>query len=274
MLDLEPWRIRRLTRRGLLHPERDARRHYRFAFVDLVILRTVRALLGQGVPFGRVRAALEYLRDQLPADRSLTELKLDTDGRRVIVREEDTAWDAESLQGLFDFQTLDLAEALAPLLRPRPRDLQEPGGTDLDAAAWYELGCELEFRCAAEAQAAYRRAIEADPGHVDARVNLGRLCHESGDLDAAERHYRSALELRPNDLTARFNLGVALEDAGRLSEARNAYREAILADPDHADAHFNLAGVYERLGQQHHALRHLKAYRQLLNDLVLDDGAP
>ncbi len=273
MLDLEPWRIRHLARRGVLHPQRDERRHYRFAFVDLVILRTVSALLEQGVAFRRVRAALERQRTQLPAERSLTELRLDTDGRRVILREDDNAWDAESLQGVFDFQTLDLADALAPLLRPKPRDAMQPAA-DLDAAAWYELGCELEFECAAEAQAAYRRAIAADPGHVDARVNLGRLCHEAGDLAAAEEHYRKALDHRPNDLTARFNLGVALEDGGRLSEARNAYRETVLADPDHADAHFNLAGVYERLGRQHQALRHLKAYRRLVSDMAFDDGSP
>ena len=95
-------------------------------------------------------------------------------------------------------------------------------------------------------------------------VNLGRLLHESGDVRAAEKHYREALAVRRTDLTALFNLGVALEDLGRLKEARAAYRETLLADPDHADAHFNLAGVLERMGRKPDALKHLKAYRQLI----------
>ena len=40
----------------------------------------------------------------------------------------------------------------------------------------------------------YRRALGMNPDHVDARVNLGRLLHEDGEIDAAEAEYRQALE--------------------------------------------------------------------------------
>jgi len=263
MLDLEPWRVRRLVTAGLVNPDRGARGEYQFAFVDLVVLRTARDLLLEGVPFRRVRRALENLRSNLPADRSITELRIVADGDRVVVREEDTVWDAESSQVLLDFHIYELAEALAPFLaRAKPR---APLPAALDANDWFELASELEMSSTVEACAAYRKAIEADSDHVDAQVNLGRLLHEAGDVAAAEVLYRQALELRPTDLTAHFNLGVALEDMDRLPEARNAYRETILADPDHADAHFNLAGVLERLGQKHLALKHLKAYRKLVS---------
>ncbi len=263
MLDLEPWRVRRLVTAGLATPERGARGEYQFAFVDLVVLRTARDLLLEGVPFRRVRRALENLRDTLPADRSITELRVAADSDRVVVREEDTVWDAESSQVLLDFHVHELAEALAPILAKAPPRAPLPAA--LDATDWFELASDLEMTSTEEACAAYRKSLEADPGHVDAQVNLGRLLHEAGDVAAAEGHYRSALELRPTDLMARFNLGVALEDMNRLPEARNAYRETVLADPDHADAHFNLAGVLERLGQKSHALKHLKAYRKLVN---------
>ena len=263
MLDLEPWRVRRLVTAGLVSPARGARDGYQFAFVDLVVLRTARDLLTAGVPFRRVRRALANLRDTLPADRSITELRIVADRDRVVVREEDAVWDAESSQGLLDFAIYELAEAIAPIVAAGPPHAPLPEA--LEASDWFELACELEMSSTEEARAAYRKALEADPEHVDARVNLGRLVHEAGDVTTAEQHYRRALELRSTDLTARFNLGVALEDMNRLPEACNAYREAVLADPTHADAHFNLAGVLERLGQKPQALKHLQAYRKLEN---------
>jgi tetratricopeptide (TPR) repeat protein len=274
MLDLQPSRVRRLVTAGLVHPGRGQRGEYHFSFVDLVVLRTARDLLRQDVPFPRVRRALEHLRDTLPAGHSIAELRIDAYQRRVVIREDAALWDAESDQGLLEFPAYELAAALAPAIAAVPPAAPLPAA--LTAGDWYELGSELEMTSAEEACAAYRKAIEADPEHVDARVNLGRLLHESGAVIEAERHYRQALRLRSTDLTARFNLGVALEDMGRLPEARNAYRETVLADPEHADAHFNLAGVLERLGQKHQALKHLQAYRRIVNGhgYGADDSAP
>jgi tetratricopeptide (TPR) repeat protein len=261
MLDLAPARVRRLAAAGLVDPERGDNGEYRFDFVDLVVLRTARDLLEDGLPFAHVRRALQRLRENLPDERSLTELRIGAANNRVVVREEQSVWEAETRQLLLDFEIYELADAIAPLIDARPRP---PSPEALDANDWYDLACELELTSADEAIAAYRRAIVADPEHVDAHVNLGRLMHEAEELEVAEMHYRRALELRSSDLTARFNLGVALEDMGRLAEARNAYRETLLADPNHADAHYNLAGVFERLGQRNRAVKHLQAYRRLV----------
>src|SRR5205823_5841380 len=84
-----------------------------------------------------------------------------------------------------------------------------------------------------------QRALEVDPDHSDAHVNLGRMLHEEGAPLAAQQHYRRALETDPSHPTAAFNLGVALEDLGRLNEARNAYLRALDLDPENADAHYN-----------------------------------
>ena len=43
-----------------------------------------------------------------------------------------------------------------------------------------------------------------------------------------------------------------------------AYRRALQADAGFADAHFNLARLYEHSGKRAAALRHLKAYKQLI----------
>src|SRR5205823_7411903 len=130
----------------------------------------------------------------------------------------------ESGQSLFDFAVAEI-EAKAV---PAAVVLKEH---ELDADTWYDVACDLETTSPDEARAAYQRAIELDPDHSDAHVNLGRMLHEEGAPLAAQQHYRRALETDPSHPTAAFNLGVALEDLGRLNEARNAYLRAIDLDP-------------------------------------------
>jgi tetratricopeptide (TPR) repeat protein len=60
-------------------------------------------------------------------------------------------------------------------------------------------------------------------------------------------------------------LGVALQDLDRPREAIAAYLEALAADPACADAHYNLAGLYEELGEGAETIRHLAAYKKLLD---------
>lgn len=255
--------MRELARAGLVNPRRGARHEYRFSFTDLVVMRTARDLLAAGVPFARMRRSLANLQHELPAGHSLTGVRVQADGARVVVRQDGELWDAETRQTVLDFEVADLARQVAPLARDAAARAAnaEPA---LPSRDWFEIGCDLEISSPDEACDAYRRALAADPESADAHVNLGRLLHESGDVRTAESHYRAALVVRPTDLTALFNLGVALEDLGRLAEARAAYRETLLADPDHADAHFNLAGVLGRMGRKPDALKHLKAYRQLI----------
>lgn len=127
------------------------------------------------------------------------------------------------------------------------------------AEDWYEQACELEDDAPGEALEAYRRALELDAAHADARVNLGRLLHARGDVAAAEVHYLRALAAAPRHATAWFNLGVALEDRDRPAEALTAYERALANDPTLTDAHFNAALLCERAGRPQDALRHLSA---------------
>src|SRR5438046_716968 len=110
---------------------------------------------------------------------------------------------------------------------------------------------------------AARRAPELDAHPADAHVNLGRLLHEQGLVEEAERHYRLALRESPEHATAAFNLGIALEDLGRPADAIDAYRAALATDPRLADAHYNVARLYEKAGKKAAALRHLSSYRRL-----------
>lgn len=263
MLGVSPAEIRSLAKGALLEPDDDG--ELRFSFPDLVLLRTTLGLRKARIPARKIRRAMEHLRDQLPTGHPLTGVRIAADGERIVVSDGDAHWNPDSGQALFDFSVSELATKVAPLAQ-RAADEAKSEEADLDAASWFELGCDLEFGAPEEARDAYRRAVELDPFHTDAHVNLGRMLHEEGETRAAESHYRIALTADPNHEIALFNLGVALEDMGRIEEAIVAYERAVEIDPTLADAHYNLATLYESLGLRDSAFRHLKAYRQLTGE--------
>lgn len=262
MLDLSVGQVRSYARSGLVDPQRGRRGEYRFGFQDLVLLRTAKGLLSQRIPPQRVRTALTRLKEQLPADGALSSVQISAHGSRIVVQRSGHSWQPESGQTLLAFDAIDAQGGWnRPIAEPLERET--PG---LDAEDWFRLGGELEQGAPEQAREAYRRALELDPQHVDARINLGRLLHETREWDAAEKHYRMALADRGDDSTALFNLAVVLEDLGRRREAIDTYRDTIRADPEYADAYFNLARLHEQSGDRKTALRYLKTYRRLTED--------
>ncbi len=261
VLGLPPSRIRSLARQGFLDPVSGPERGYRFTFRDIVLLRAVRDLLDADVSPRAIRAALEHLREQLPGGRPLSAVRIAADGDRVIVREAGAVWEPESQQFVLDFEVAELAARAAPYAI---RAAEERARTeDLDADGWFDMGYDLEAVAPIEAAMAYRKALELDPGHVEANLNLGRLAHEEGDIAAAEMSYRRAIAADPRCAVAHYNLGVALQDRGDHEGAIDAYRMAIRVEPDYAEAHYNLARIFEALNRAPEALHHFARYRSL-----------
>jgi tetratricopeptide (TPR) repeat protein len=259
LLGLPAEKVRSYVRAGFLSPQQGPRGEYYFSFQDLVLLRTAKALLAARVPRRRVRLALQNLREQLPAGRPLTGVRISAQGHHVVVRDGAEVWNPESGQALFDFELSELAREASTLPLQTPEKDDEPES----AVDWYERGLALEEDSPEQALSAYRHALEMDPNLADAHVNLGRLLHELGRTVEAERHYRAALALRPDDPIAAYNLGVALQDLGRPHQAAAAYENALAHDPKLADAHYNLSVIYEELGQPEDAFRHLRTYKTL-----------
>jgi tetratricopeptide (TPR) repeat protein len=262
LLGLSEAQVRSQARVGYLAPDRGPRNSYRFSFQDLVLLRAAKALRDARIAPRRIRRTLRALSRELPAGRSLSEVRISSEGDRIVVRDDGEAWNPESGQLLFDFHVADLAQRAAPVARRlarRARRSDEP----LTAEQWYTLGIDLESAAPHDARDAYARAVALDPRHASARVNLGRWLQEDGHPAEAVVQYRAALAAQPSHPTAAFNLGTALEELGLRAEAIQAYRRALDADDDFADAHFNLARLYEQAGRRAAALRHLKAYKLL-----------
>lgn len=221
------------------------------------MLRTAQALAQAKIPPRRINRSLKELRRRLPERMPLSGLAIEAAGDRVVVRDGARRWQADSGQYVLDFEGDPSAGSLAVIARG---DARPPsGGED-----WYERACDLERRDPDAARDAYERALQADPGHGGAHVNLGRLLHEQGRLAEAERVYRRAILACGGEPLLHYNLGVLLEDMNRKSAAMDAYERALREDPRFADCHYNLALLCRSLGRPKQALRHMAQYRRLV----------
>jgi tetratricopeptide (TPR) repeat protein len=263
-------RLSRSTLRGLINagfvtPARGARREYRFSFQDLIVLRAARALIDAKVSRRRITRALEDLRRHLPETVPLSGLSIRAVGDRVVVRDGQQHWQVDDGQYVLGLDVSVEGGTLRVIERNEANttsQTNEPNDDEQDDE-WFERALELESTDPAAALAAYARAVESDPTDVAAWTNWGRLLHERGELQEAERVYRRATEHCERDALLLFNFGVLLEDLHRTEEALDAYHGAIEADPTLADCHYNLARLYETMGQAQHAIRHLGQYRRL-----------
>jgi len=265
VLGIAPATVRAMARSGWCKPDRDGRR-FRFAFQDVVLLRTAVGLLKAKVPARRVKRALRELLRQLPSERPLSGVRIAAVGGRVVVRHGDSVWQPESGQLQFAFTVDELARRAAPpppRLAPRGRRPRPAADAADDVAALFERAVELEDDDAEAARAAYERVLALDPTHADAWVNLGRMAHEADDARTAARCYHEALLREEADPVTHYNLALACEDLEHPAQAVAHYRRALALNPRFADAHYNLGQLLGRLGERAEGLRHMVRYRQL-----------
>ena len=185
-------------------------------------------------------------------------------GDRIVVREGQALRESDTGQYTLALEVIDKGGDLVMIDKHTgAASAAEASAPARSADEQFESALELEDDDSDAARAAYEACLAADPHHLEARLNLGRLLHLAGRLHDAERVYRGAHESEP---LLSFNLAVLLEDLDREEEAIAAYRRALALDPALADAHFNLARLHERAGHPRDALRHLLAYRRLINE--------
>jgi tetratricopeptide (TPR) repeat protein len=117
---------------------------------------------------------------------------------------------------------------------------------------------------AEQAEAAYRRVLRVDPGHLLALNNLAYLLAlRGGDAAEALGLINRALRVagpRAELLDTRAVVYLAL---GRLGQARNDLAEAIGQQPGTATLPFHLAQAYRALGDRAEAAKALKQARAL-----------
>jgi tetratricopeptide (TPR) repeat protein len=226
-----------------------------FNFSDLVALETIKRLAARKVPARRIRRAVTILQTELGSARTpLSMLRISTNGRQVVVYPPvETARPFEPLTGQFvlNFETSELAKKVHAL-------------ASRSAEEWFEVGmtCDSNIDSIDQAAEAYRKAVDAAPDWVEARINLGTALYQLGRMEEAREHFSTAVEFEPENALAEFNLGCVLEQLGNTAEAIMHLCRAIDLAPALADAHLNLALAYEKIGQGKNVLRHLNLYVQ------------
>jgi tetratricopeptide (TPR) repeat protein len=107
--------------------------------------------------------------------------------------------------------------------------------------------------------AEHERAVELDPGNVQAHFNLSILYGKSGKAIEAEKHYRAAIAINPNLAEGHYNFGKLLVEQGRQKEAAEAFRKALEVNPNYAEAHNNYAFLLMTELRLEEAERHYRA---------------
>lgn len=120
---------------------------------------------------------------------------------------------------------------------------------------------------APEAEAAYRKAIELDPGKASALFNLGLLLQQRGELRDAYDLYQRAVKADPNHAWAHYQLGTIEEARGQNSKAVDSYARAFALDPQLAFPEVNPHIVENKLVTQ----AMLRAYK---NDFASNPQVP
>ena len=176
--------------------------------------------------------------------------------------------------------------------------------TPQNALAYDYLGQIYEKRSQmAEAEQAYRQAIQADSLHVGARYHLSVVLKKQGRIsetlieleqalsqspidpdiqrelsglffaqqtqtfETATKKLQEHIQTNPDDPLAYYDLGSAYDELYRFDEASQYYQQALERDSTLADAHYKLGLIQHRKGNHEEAVQHL--YRAIAHHTQL-----
>jgi Flp pilus assembly protein TadD/peroxiredoxin len=102
-----------------------------------------------------------------------------------------------------------------------------------------------EYGYVEEAQAAFQRVIDSDPGYAAAWFNLGTIYLNNKMYADARKCLLEAVRLNPRDADAWNNLGKISGEQGNYDEAIEEFRKAARANPNYLLPVQNLVHIYE-----------------------------
>jgi len=110
--------------------------------------------------------------------------------------------------------------------------------------------------------------IAVTKNNPSAHYGLGRAYHQLGQLDKAIEQYQAALQLDPGHLLANLNLGVVLARQGRLRDATNYFGNVLVREPKMVEAHLNMGNALFKLKDYAGATNHFARALELVPGLA------
>ena len=122
---------------------------------------------------------------------------------------------------------------------------------DGDASISNNMGVTyLIMKEEASAIAEFQQALEKDPGHIQANLNMGWLALDSGNYGLARQSFEKILEAHPNSFDAQLGLAVALRGQDEYKEAEKIYT-ALMKTSKEKIVFFNAATLQEKYIQNY-----------------------
>ena len=104
-----------------------------------------------------------------------------------------------------------------------------------------------------EAKKVLQRGLEVEPDDPEVNYSMGMVCAQLEESDRAYKYLKRAVELRPVYPEALNNLGVLYLRTRRPEEAVHTFEECIRVAPEYDQSYLNLARVYAIQGQREKA---------------------
>src|SRR2546423_1699884 len=104
-----------------------------------------------------------------------------------------------------------------------------------------------------QAVASFRRAVEADPANVRARLDLAYTLLSSGKDKEAITAFQQAIQLDPENVQVRSQLGYLYIHQGQTREALGQFLEVEKRDPHNEQVKTQLGYLYDKLGDKQQA---------------------
>lgn len=264
LLEVDVAKIRQWHRMGLIRPERVIHRLPYFAYAEAASARRIHQLLESGVSADKLRKSLsEWSRFVPDADRSLNQLHVLLEGKRLLLRRGDAVFEANG-QLRIDFdRTADeesAEEEEGPtLLLPDRGGSSAPTAAALEAEA-QEAEDDGDYRRAVEA---YRALLAAEGPNPAVNFRLADALYRAGDYAAARERYYVSIELDEDFVEARANLGCLLAELSDYEHAMAAFEGALALYPEYADVHYHLGQLLLDQGRIAEGRSHLESFLRL-----------
>lgn len=265
--------VRRWHRIGLLPSIKVAHKLPYFDFEQVQCAKQIAAWTAQGAKVTDLKKQLDEFGDRI-ANRSLIDLDIQIDGRRILLHEDGKLIGSHGQLHLnFDepeephlhepepkILVMSPSGTAAGLLNPRQSEDQGPWTRDTMLAAAEELEDAGQIEEAIE----WHRVILAKYGpNAEIVFGLGELLLRVGQVQAARERFYNAIEIDEDFVEARASLGCVLAETGQLDLAIAAFEGALAKDDRYPDVHYHLARSLDELGRPDDATKHWLRFLQL-----------